>query len=208
MFSARVKVPVAGALVSAIGVVEVPAIGVGTGLISGSTLATFAGLKSEVVTPAGVGTMVTGGSTVASARLLTGLTCATGVEAGAVLASVLVGDGLADADADAAAATATVWDAAGRMVMAGLVAAPAVAVSVTAVTGVALAATAIWACIWYAVGDSDVASDPIVHVADPLPFGQRLVNTALWPCGDAASVTDTPDAEPFWVDTWTVNDAA
>ena len=56
--------------------------------------------------------------------------------------------------------------------------ATAVAVSVTAVTDVALAATAIWACTWYAAGDSEVSSDPIVHVADPFPPGQRAVNRA------------------------------
>src|SRR6266851_2428108 len=174
MFSARVKLPAAGVLVSATGLAGFPVAGLGTGagVISGSTLATLAGLNSVVLTPAGA--RVTGGSTVASPGVLAGLTCATGVDAGAVLAAVLAGDALADAGA----ATATVWDAAGSAVIAGLVAASAVAVSVTAVTDVALAATAIWACIWYAAGDSEVSSDPIVHVADPFPPGQRAVNRA------------------------------
>ena len=86
---------------------------------------------------------MTGGGTVASAGVLTGLTCATGD----VLADVFFGD--ADADA-AAAATLTDCDAEGMAARAGLVAASAVAVS----------------------------------------------------------VTDAPDAEPSWTETWTVNDAA
>ena len=147
---------------------------------------------------------MTGGSTVAGPGLLTGLICATGEDAGAVLAGVLVGDALAEA----AAATLTVWDAAGMAAMAGLVAASAVAVSVTEVTEVALEETAIWACSWYAAGATEVPSDPIVQVADPFPPGQRPVNVAAWPCGAVASVTDTPDAGPFWAETWTVNDAA
>ena len=51
-------------------------------------------------------------------------------------------------------------------------------------------------------------SDPIAQVAEPFPPGQRPVNVAAWPCGEAASVTDTPDTEPSWTETWTVNDAA
>jgi hypothetical protein len=47
-----------------------------------------------------------------------------------------------------------------------------------------------------------------VQVAEPFPPGQRPVNVAVWPEGAAASVTDTPDAEPFCAETWTVNDAA
>jgi len=119
--------------VSATGLPGVPVtgLGVGTGVISGRSLATFAGVNSEVVTPAGA-EMVTGGSMVASAGVLTGLTCATGDDAGVVLEAFFVGDGLADADA--AAVTVTDWDAAGRAAMAGLVAAPAVAVSVAEVT--------------------------------------------------------------------------
>ena len=31
---------------------------------------------------------------------------------------------------------------------------------------------------------------------------------AAWPEGATASVTDTPEAGPFWVETWTVNEAA
>jgi hypothetical protein len=121
-----------------------------------------------------------------------------------VLADVFVGDALADA----AAATLTDCDAEGMAAIAGLVAASAVAVSVTDVTELAEDATAIWACSEYAAGASEVPSDPIAQVAEPFPPGQRPVNVAAWPCGEAASVTDTPDAEPFCAETWTVNDAA
>lgn len=207
MFSARVKLP-AGAAVSATGLAgvagaPVAGLGTGAGLISGRAVATSTGLYDEV---AGVTAIVTGGSTVVSPGLPAGLTCATGVDAGAVLAGALLaaGDGLADAGA----LTVTVCDAAGMVVMAGLVAASAVAVSVTEVTEVAEEATGIWACSWYDAGDTDVPTDPIVQVADPFPPGQRPVNRAACPCGAAASVTDTPDAGPFWAQTWTVNDAA
>ena len=202
MFSARVKLPACGELASATGLPGVPVtgVGVGTGAISGRSLATLAGVNSEVVTPAGVGTVI-GGSTVASAGVLTGLTCATGD----VLADVF----FADADADAeAAVTLTDCDAEGMAAMAGLVAASALAVSVTEVTELAEDATAICACSEYAAGASEVPSDPIAQVAEPFPPGQRPVNVAAWPCGEAASVTDTPDAEPFCAETWTVKDAA
>jgi hypothetical protein len=91
MFSARVKVPACGEPVSATGLPGVPVTGagVGTGAISGRSLATFAGVNSEVLTLAGAG-VVTGGSMVASAGVLTGLTCATGDDAGAVLAHAAV----------------------------------------------------------------------------------------------------------------------
>src|SRR5690242_12721608 len=177
MFSARVKLPACGEPLSATGLPGVPVTGVGVGMgtTSGKSLATLAGVNSEAVTPAGVGT-VTGGRTVASAGVLTGLTCATGD----VLADVF----FADADADAeAAATLTDCDADGRPAIAGLVAASAVAVSVTEVTELAEDATAIWACSEYAAGASEVPSDPTAQVAEPFPPGQRPVNLAAWPCG-------------------------
>jgi hypothetical protein len=174
MFSASVKLPVCGEPVSATGLPGVPVtgVGVGTGTTSGRSLATLAGVDSEVVTPAGVG-RVTGGSTVASPGLLTGLTCAIGD----VLADVFFGGTDADADAEAAA-TLTDCDAEGMAAIAGLVAACAVAVSVTEVTEVAEDATAIWACSEYAAGASEVPSDPIAQVAEPFPLGQRPVKVA------------------------------
>lgn len=53
-----------------------------------------------------------------------------------------------------------------------------------------------------------VPSDPIVHAAVPFPLGQRLANSGCWPWGVAVSVTDTPEAGPFSVETCTVYDAA
>ena len=105
MFSARVKVPACGELVSATWLPGVPVTGVG---------------------------MVTGGSTVASPGGADRADLRHGVDAGAVLAGFFVGDALAAADA--AAATVADRDAAGITAMAGLVLASAVAVSVTAVT--------------------------------------------------------------------------
>jgi hypothetical protein len=85
---------------------------------------------------------------VGSVEVLTGLTAATGLEAGAVPDGdgdgFLLGDGLAEA----APVTVTVPDVTGSAAMAGLTAAFAVAVSVTEVTDeLAVAGTAIWACI-------------------------------------------------------------
>ena len=184
MFSARVKVPACGEPVSATGLPGVPVtgVGVGTGTTSGRSLATLAGVNSDV-TPAGVGT-ATGGSTVASAGVLTGLTCATGD----VLADVFFGGTDADADAEAEAPL-TDCDAEGLAAIAGLVAASAVAVSVTDVTELAEDATAICACSEYAVGASEVPSDPIVQVAEPFPPGQRPVT---WPSGPAGKPPASP----------------
>jgi hypothetical protein len=118
---------------------------------------------------------------------------------------VLAGDLPGDATG---ALTVTVAAAAGSVVIAILAAASAVAVSVTEVTEVAVEATGICACIWYEAGDTEVASVPITQVADPFPLGHRPVKVATWPCGAALSVTDTPEAGPFWAETCTVYDAA
>jgi hypothetical protein len=170
--------------------------------VTGSTLATPAGLISGVPTPEGV----------ASAVPVAGVVAAAG---GAVAGEadgegVLAGDRLAGGVVAAAvgALTVTVSSAAGSTVIAGLVAASAVAVRVTEVTDVVPEATAICACIWYDDGVTAVASAPIVQVADPSPLGQRPVNEGSSPCGVPVSVTDTPDAEPFAAQTCTVYDAA
>ena len=121
---------------------------------------------------------------------------------------VLAGEGLAGGVLAAAGAlTATASAADGSTLMAGLVVASAVAVRVTDVTE-APAATGIWACIWYVDGASEVASAPMVQVADPSPLGQRPVKSGSEPEGDPVSVTVTPDADPFAAQTCTVNDAA
>jgi len=129
-----------------------------------------------------------------------------GVLAGEVLAGrVLAGGLLAAAGAGVLTATASAAD--GSTLKAGLVVASAVAVRVTDVTE-APAATGIWACIWYVDGASEVASAPIVQVADPSPLGQRPVKSGSKPEGDPVSVTVTPDADPFVAQTCTVYDAA
>ena len=122
---------------------------------------------------------------------------------------VLAGEGLAGGvlAAAAGALTATASAADGSTLMAGLVVASAVAVRVTDVTA-APAATGIWACIWYVDGASEVASAPMVQVADPSPLGQRPVKSGSEPEGDPVSVTVTPDADPFAAQTCTVYDAA
>ena len=101
-------------------------------MIVGRSLATLCGVSSEVA--AGVGGSTTGGITVGSVAVLTGLTAATGLEAGAVPDGdgdgFLSGDGLAEA----VPVTVTVAATAGWAAMAGLTAAFAVAVSVTEVT--------------------------------------------------------------------------
>jgi hypothetical protein len=173
----------------------------GGGVIAGSTLATLTGLIGDVLLMAGVaGTDAsTGGG--ASAGRLAGEACGDGVVAAGVLDADLPGDG-------AGAVTVTVPAAAGIVVMAGLVAAPAVAVRVTEVTDVAPEATVICACIWKDEGDNASPIDPIEQAAVPSPLGQRLVNAAAWPCGAAVSVTSTPDADPFSTKTCTVYDAA
>ena len=124
--------------------------------------------------------------------------------------AVLTGDPLAGGvlAAEVGALTVPVSAAVGSTVMAGLVAASAVAVRVTDVTDVAPEAIGICACIWYDDGDTAVASDPIVQEADPSPLGQRPVNAGSSPCGVPVSATDTPDTGPFSAQTSTVYDAA
>jgi hypothetical protein len=102
------------------------------------------------------------------------------------------------------ALTVTVWLAVGSSAMAGLVVALAVTVRVTDVTEVAPEATWIWACIWSSDEATAVPIEPIVHVADPSPLGQRLVNSASSPCGAAVRPTSTPEAVPFSAETCTV----
>jgi len=197
-----VKLPAAGVPTSAAGLAGGAAAGLAGGVITGRMLETSTGLRSEVLTlGAGMDASV---GVAASAGRVAWEACAGDVLA----AGVLDGDLLGDA---AGALTDTVPAAAGIVVMAGLVAASAVAVrvtEVTEVTEVALEATGIWACTWYADGDTVVPIDPIVQVAVPFPPGQRLVNSGTSPCGAAVSVTDTPEAGPFWAETCTVKDAA
>ena len=97
--------------------------------------------------------------------------------------------------AGAAAVTAVVMAAAGGVHVA-VVTTLAVAVSFTEVTEVAVAATAIWAFRmtgW-------VVTELTPHTAVPLPEAQPLLNVGFWLDGCAVSVTDTSDADPFWVE--------
>jgi len=107
--------------------------------------------------------------------------------------------GLLAGEADAAV-TATVSAADGGVHL-SVVATLAVAVSVTAVTEPALAATGICA-----LSDTGCLSDtePTVQLAVPSPLTQPPENTGFWLVGRAARATVTPDAEPlFAVDTCT-----
>lgn len=47
-------------------------------------------------------------------------------------------------------------------------------------------------------------TEATVHEAVPSPLLQPLVNSGFWLDGWEVSVTDTFDAEPFWVETCTV----
>jgi hypothetical protein len=192
-----VKLLAAGVPVSETGLGGASIVGTAAGEITGRMLATLTGLISDVLTGSGV----VGMGPIVGTRPTAGIVLGEATGEG-----VLVGDLLAAGVLAAAvgALTVTVSIAVGSSVMAGLVAASAVAVNVTDVTELAPEATWICACIWYAVGDTAVASDPIVHVADPFPPGQRLVNSGSSPCGSPVSVTETPEAGPFSVETCTV----
>ena len=123
-------------------------------------------------------------------------------------AAVLDGEGVFDGEGecDGAGAGLTVTDAAadGSVVISGLVVAPAVAVRVAAVPAAVPAGTVTWACIWNDDGETSVASDAIVHEAAPSPLGHKPLNVGCAVAGAAVSVTDTPDAGPFCVQTVTV----
>ena len=76
----------------------------------------------------------------------------------------------------------------------------AAAVSFTAVTELALAATGICA-----LRDTGCLSDtePTAQLAVPAPLTQPLVYAGFWLAGWEVRATVTPDAEPFAVDTRT-----
>jgi hypothetical protein len=115
-----------------------------------------------------------------------------------VLAEVLV-DFLAELLAEAAV-TEVVAAAAGGVHFV-LVTALAVAVSATELTEVALAATGICASM---LTSWPLVIDPTLHEAVPSPLAQPLLNAGFWLDGCAVSATDTPEADPFLVETCTV----
>jgi hypothetical protein len=120
--------------------------------------------------------------------------------------SGISGDALADglAEAGAAAVTATVSPAAGGVHFAE-VTMLAAAVSVTELTELALEATGIWACrLTGCLSDTELT----VQLAVLSPLAQPLVNTGFWLVGLDESVTDTSEADPFSVETFTTNAAA
>ena len=196
-----------------------PTGGTATGVMAGRVPTPLAGLiTADGLTTAGVGSVdpTVGGGAAAG----TVLAEATGVVAAGVVAAGVVAAGVVAAGVVAACVvaagvvaaavvplTVTVPLAVGSAVMAGLVAAAAAAVRVTDVTEVALEATWICACIWNTDGVTGVAISPIVHVADPSPPGQRLVNTGSSPCGAPVTVTETPGAGPFSAETCTMKEA-
>ncbi len=83
----------------------------------------------------------------------------------------------------------------------------AVAVRVTELTEVALAATGIWASrVTGLVSDTELT----VHVAVlavATILAQPLVNAGCWLDGAEVRATDTSAAEPFWVESVTTNAA-
>ena len=105
-----------------------------------------------------------------------------------------------DADADAEVEVTAVVAAAAGGVHFAVVVTLAVAVSVTDLTEVAFDATAICAC---RLSDCCAVTVPTLHDAVPSPLAQPLVNSGFCPDGVAVSVTDTSDADPFCVETWT-----
>ena len=108
-------------------------------------------------------------------------------------------EGLADFGGTAAV-TAVVWAAAGG-VHCVVVTTLAVAVSFTELTEVAFDATAILAC---KMTGCSVVTEPTLHEAVPSPSAQPLLNTGFWLDGCAVSATDTSEADPFWVETFTM----
>ena len=95
--------------------------------------------------------------------------------------------------------TATVSSAAGGVHFAA-VTTLAVAVSVTELTELALDATVISACRTTGVF---TVTELRAHEAVPSPLAQPLVNSGFWLDGCEVSATDTSEADPPTVETWT-----
>ena len=110
--------------------------------------------------------------------------------------------GVAEAGGEAAAVTLTATAAAGGAQTA-LVVTLAVAVSFTDVTEEAPDATGTCASTETALVS---ATEPTAHFADP-PLPQPLANVGVRLDGCVASAMDTPEADPFLVETWTVKEA-
>jgi hypothetical protein len=133
-------------------------------------------------------------------RLASPFRSGTGLSGGAA-ACVAPGEPLAELFAllAEAAVTAVVSAAAGGVHFA-VVATLAVAVSFTELTEVALDGTATRASrltLFLAV------TEPMLHEAVPSPLAQPLLKVGFWLDGCAARATDTPEADPFLVETCT-----
>jgi hypothetical protein len=171
-------------------------LGAAEGVMTGSRLATLPGLTRAVISLCGLGTV----GSVGTAPVTGSVGSADGgaEEGGAVL------DGEGERDGAGAGLTVTDAAAVGTVVIGGLVVALAVAVSVAAMPAEVPSGTPIYACIWNDDGETSVASDPIVHEAEPSPLGHKSLNVGCAVAGTAVSVTDTPDAGPFCIQTVTV----
>lgn len=169
-------------------------LGAAEGVMTGSRLATLPGLTKAVISLCGLGMVGSAGTTPVTGSV------------GSADGRAEEGSAFLEGERDGAGAGLTVTDAAavGTVVIGGLVVALAVAVSVTAVLAEVPSGTPICACIWNDDGETSVASDPIVHEAEPSPLGHKSLNVGCVVAGAAVSVTDTPDAGPFCIQTVTV----
>jgi hypothetical protein len=111
--------------------------------------------------------------------------------------------GVTDAGGEGAAITLTATAAAGG-VQTALVLTLAVAVSLTEVTEEAPDGTG--TCVSTETAFVS-ATEPTAHLAVPSPVPQPLVNVGVRPDGCVPSAMDTPEADPFRVETWTVKEA-
>lgn len=104
-----------------------------------------------------------------------------------------------------AGVTLTELAAIGRLVIGGLVAAWAVAVSDTDVVPLAGAVTV--ACMVNVAGVVDVASGPSSQPAPPFPLGHVPLNTPRVPDGPVLRLTHAEGVGPYGAHTFTVNEA-
>ncbi len=113
--------------------------------------------------------------------------------------------GVAEAGGEVVAAVTLTATAAAGGVQTALVVALAVAVSLTDVTEEAPDATGTCASAETAFVS---VTEPTAHFAVPSPVPQPLVNVGVRLDGCVPSATDTPAADPFLVETWTVKEAS
>ncbi len=183
----------------------VPVGGAELSAIDGSSPSMFPGLITETaVLVSGSGT--NGGTVVGrptpTGDVLVGAAVEDVDEVGFGFAEDLLGDGFVDGGA----VTLTELAAIGRLVIGGLVAACAVAVSDTALAPLEGAVTE--AVIVNEDGVVDVASGPSSQPAPPLPLGHIPVNEPRAPEGPTLRLTHAEGVGPNGAHTFTVNDTA